>query len=164
MPERIIVARALAPCRELIFDIGRGLPGKRRVGGIAFARRAVAARAGGKTARGIADMIKAFPVEVRRSLRPGRCGKRRVEGCYLAPVLLGQPQRDRPHRFMFAPSVRIIVELAVEVTRVEAREPRAGFAIAFAFEAVAGETGGGGPAIAAAHRDRLARRAKGVAI
>ena len=161
---RIIVTRAFAPCRELIFEIGRGLPGKRRVGGIAFAGRTVAARTGRKTARRVADAVKAFPVEVRRSLGPGRGGKRRVEGRHLAPVLFGQPQRNRPHRFVLAPSVRIIVELAVQVARVEAREPRAGLAIAFALEAVAGETGGGGPAIAAAHRDRLARRAKGVAI
>ena len=65
---------------------------------------------------------------------------------------------------MFAPSVRIIVELPVQIARIEPGEARAGLAIAFAPQAMAGEAGGRRAAIAAAHRDRLAGRPEGIAV
>lgn len=63
---------------------------------------------------------------------------------------------------MLAPPIGIIVELAAKIAGIETGETRAGFAVAFAFEAVAGEAGGRGAAIAAAECNRLAGRAKAV--
>jgi len=63
---------------------------------------------------------------------------------------------------MLAATVRIIVELAVEIARVESGEARRVAPVAFALQPVTGEAGRFGARIAAAHRDRLARRAEAI--
>jgi hypothetical protein len=63
---------------------------------------------------------------------------------------------------MFAATVRIIVELPVEIACIERSEAWRVAPVAFALQPVTGEAGGLGTRIAAAHRDRLARRAKAI--
>lgn len=57
---------------------------------------------------------------------------------------------------MVAPSARIIVELAVKITRIETGEARAVLAVAFAREAMADETGRCGAGVTATEGNRLA--------
>ncbi|WP_256839741.1 hypothetical protein [Sphingopyxis sp. KK2] len=63
---------------------------------------------------------------------------------------------------MFAAAVRIIVELPVEIPCIEPGEARRVAPVAFALQPVTGEAGGLGARVAAAHRDRLAGRAKAI--
>ncbi|MGL3822817.1 hypothetical protein [Sphingopyxis sp. R3-92] len=63
---------------------------------------------------------------------------------------------------MFPATIRIIVELPVEIARIEPGEAWRVAPVAFALQPVAGEAGGLGARVAAAHRNRLARRAKAV--
>jgi len=63
---------------------------------------------------------------------------------------------------MFAATIRIIVELPVEIARIEPGKARRVAPVAFALQSVAGEAGRLGARIAAAHRGRLARRAEAV--
>jgi hypothetical protein len=63
---------------------------------------------------------------------------------------------------MFAATVRIIVELPVEIACIEPGEARRVAPVAFALQPVTGKAGGLGARVAAAHRDRLARRAKAI--
>lgn len=63
---------------------------------------------------------------------------------------------------MLAATICIIVELPMEIARVESGEARRVAPVAFALQPVTGEAGRFGAGIAAAHRDRLARRAEAI--
>jgi len=91
---------------------------------------------------------------VRRSEGQGR--QRSIICGDLLAIRAGQLAGDRPHDEMLAPTIGIVVELALEIARVETGEARRVAAVAFALRPVAGEAGGLRPAIAAAERDYLA--------
>src|SRR5690606_35619621 len=78
----------------------------------------------------------------------------------LGAVLTAQPPDDGAHIGMHTPTVGVVVELAAEITGVKASEPGRKPAIALPIQAVAGGAGIGGPAVAAAKRDHLARGAE----
>lgn len=63
---------------------------------------------------------------------------------------------------MLAATMCIIIELPMEIARVESGEARRVAPVAFALQPVTGEAGRLGARIAAAHRDRLARRAEAI--
>jgi hypothetical protein len=171
LAERVIVAAPVAPRSELRFEIGGGLAGERWIArSHAFARQAVAFGARRECASFVALGPEAARGRiVRRSgggqaLSGKRRGKCRIIGRDLRPVGGSELFGDGAHRFMFAASARIIVELAVEIAGIEAREPRGEAPVAFAFDAVTGETGGYGARVAAAHRNRLPSRAERIRI
>ena len=162
LAERIIFPLARAPCGKLRLEIGRRLASKRRIRRIAFAVRAVTACAGRETARGIAVQVetRAFRSGFRGSAR--RRGEGGIIGRDLRAVGVGESERDRAHQAMLAPPIDIIVELAVEIARIESGEARARAAVAFAAETMTGEAGRGCARVAAAERERLAGGAKRV--
>lgn len=158
--KRIIVASRLAPGAKLTRDIGGGLTGKRRVGGIAPAGGTVTRGAGREPARGIALVVEAGARRISGIDRPGYRLERRVVSRHFRAVVVAELAGDRAHRRMLAATVRIIVELAVEIARIEPREARRVAPVAFAFQSVTGEAGRFGARVAAAHGDRLSGRAK----
>lgn len=146
----VAAALARAPGEELRLDIGGGLAGERRVAGAdAFTDGAVTLSAFGG-------------VERRYAGQGGRIrGQGGVIGRYLGAVHHAQPADDGTHFGMFAPAVRVIVELAVEIAGVEPREARDEAAVAFTLEAVAGRAGVSRAAVAAAKGNDLAAFGKG---
>jgi hypothetical protein len=160
LAQRIIVAFCLAPSAKLTRDIGGGLTGKRRVGGIAPAANAVARGAGREPARGIALVVEAGACRNSGFDRPGYRLPRCVEGRHFRAVVVAELAGDCAHRRMLAATVRIIVELAVEVARIEPGEARRVAPVAFAFQSVTGGAGRLGARVTAAHGDRLPGRAK----
>jgi hypothetical protein len=160
LAERIIVAFRLAPGVKLTGDIGGGLTGKRRVGGIAPAANTVARGAGREPARGIALVVEAGARRNSGFDRPGYRLPRCVESRHLRAVVVAELAGDCSHRRMLAATVRIIVELAVKIARIKPGEARRVAPVAFAFQSVTGEAGRLGARVAAAHGDRLSARAK----
>nr|WP_245798658.1 hypothetical protein [Sphingopyxis flava] len=126
LAQRIIVARAVAKRSELRSDIGGGLARQRRIAGpCAFAGRAVAGCAGREIATGIPIVVESGSARILKldQLVRGN-GQARIIGGDLRPVATIEPPRDRAHHRMVAASAREIVELAMEITLVEAGEPR----------------------------------------
>lgn len=171
LAKRVIVAAPVAPGSKLRLEIGGGLAGKRRIARAgAFARDAVALGARRERAPCVALDPEAPRRRIVRRLGGGQeragkgRGKRGIIGRDLRPVGGGELFGDGAHRLMFAAPGRIIVELAMEIAGIEAGEPRAEAPVAFALDAMAGETGGRGARVAAAHRNRLARRAERIRI
>lgn len=171
LAERVVVAAPFAPGGKLRLKIGGRLAGERRIPRPhAFARHAVAFGARRERAPRVALGPKAPCRHIVWRLGGGQeragkgRGKRGIIGRDLRPVGGAELFCDGAHRFMFAASARIIVKLAVEIAGIESREPRGKAPVAFAFDAVAGETGGRGARVAAAHRNRLAGRAERIRI
>lgn len=171
LAERVVVAAPFAPRSKLRLEIGGGLAGERRIAGSrAIASHAVAFGARRERAPFVALEPEAARGRiVRRSgcgqaLSRKRRGKRGVMGRDFRPVGGAELFGNGAHRLMFAAPARIIVELAMEIAGIEPREPRAEAPVAFALDAMAGETGGRGARVAAAHRNRLARRAERIRI
>lgn len=104
-----------------------------------------------------------MPVEARGRtvIRPGRRGSRNGQGGIvrrdLRPIARAEPPGDGVHRGMLAPPGGVIVQLPVEITGVEPRQPRGFAPVPLPLQAVAGEAGRRGAAVAAAERDRLPR-------
>jgi hypothetical protein len=63
---------------------------------------------------------------------------------------------------MLAATICIVVELPVEIARIETGEARRVAPVAFALQSVTGEAGRLGARVPSAHGDRLARRAEAV--
>lgn len=162
LAQRVIVALRFAPRAKLTRDIGGGLTGQRRISGIAHAAHTVARGAGRQSPRGIALVVEAGARRNSGFDRPGYRLPRCVESRHLRAVVVAELAGDCSHRRMLAATVRIIVELAVEIARVESGEARRVAPVAFALQPVTGEAGRFGARIAAAHRDRLARRAEAI--
>jgi hypothetical protein len=112
--------------------------------------------------RGIALVVEARTRRIAGFDRPRRGLDRRVECRHFRSVAVAEFADDCAHRGMLAATICIIVELPMEIARVEPGEARRVAPVAFALQPVTGEAGRFGARIAAAHRDRLARRAKAV--
>ncbi len=165
MPKRIIVPLAGPPRLELLFEIGGRLARKRGIAGVAFAILGVTGRASGKTASGIAKLVQSLaPAGGGAGEGRGRYGKSSIIGRDLRAIAVIEAERDRAHQKMLAPAIGIIVDLAVEIAGIEPGKARGVLPVAFAAQAVAGKARGLGAGIAAAHRDRLARRAEAIMI
>lgn len=164
LAERIIVPTPRPPGVELPGQVGGGLTTERRIARTdTFPGNAMTLCTGPKPARGIAMQIERGAFRVLRVLhlrpleiQPGIIGRD------ARPRLAIQPPHDRAHQGMFAPAVRIIVELAVDIARIEPREPRGRAAITLTAQAMAPHAGRGRAGIAATERDHLAGGGKQV--
>jgi hypothetical protein len=164
-PARIILPFSGSPRGELRGQIGGRLPCKRRVGRAdAFTPGSMAGAARSKVACGVAAIVKRSAGRRRFGCSRGRLPPRasRIIGRYPGAFLPRQPLRDRPHDRMVAATARIIVELSVEISRVEACNARREPSVAFALDAVAGKAGRARTRVPASESNDLARRAKRV--
>lgn len=156
--QRIIVPLAVSPRAELSRDIGGALARQRRIGRPdSLPLRTVTGSAGAP--------IEGRGAGIDRRTRRGR--SRRQAGIisrHFRAVLGAQPQRNGTHRLMVAPAIGIIVDLAMQVARVEPRQARRLAAVALAAEPMAGHAGVLRTAVPPAERDRFSSGAKPVRV
>ncbi len=145
---------------ELGRQVTAGLAGKRRIGRTeSFAAWPVARRAGDQPAIGVSVVIEGRDVvgcafgRARRDRRHGR-----VIGGNLPPLGRVKPLGDVGHLRMDALTVGVGLQLPLEITRVELRQPGRESAVPFSVHSVAGEAGIGGPGLAPAESDQFAGR------
>jgi len=124
----------------------------------------MAIRTGTQLPRGIAFSVE---VQCRRIGRPVLGGRGRghqpgIVAGHLFPIRASQFARDGTHGEMLAPTICIIVELALQISGIDPGKARRLAAISFAGHAVAGEAGSLRPRIRATERDDLAGRTEAV--
>jgi mono/diheme cytochrome c family protein len=156
---RIVPPLGLAPLVELSREIGRRLPGQRRVRGAdALAVLAMARGARGQSARRIARVIESDGGRRRPGRRAAhlRARHRCVISGDRATGLRVERGRHMRHRRVHAPTVGIGDQLPLEIAGVAAGQARGEAAVALAVHSVAGEAGVSRPGVAAAERDQLA--------
>lgn len=152
---RVVAAIAAAPAEQLRFKVGGGLTGEWRVGGsTSFARKAVAARAGGYPACGIAMDEQAGS---RRGCgSAGRRGKGGIEMRDAQPLPRIELAGDPAHLRMPPAAVGKGFELPLEISRIQRGEAGSAAAVALSAQPVAREAGVDRAGTAAAQRDHFA--------
>lgn len=130
------------PCSNLLGKIGGRLTAEWRVGGADTAPIvAVARRAGGNAAAGVAVMVKLAAAFIGRRARADRRGKRGIIIGNHPQLFARQFARYVFHAGIPAPAACICLELRGEVAGIDRGEARRFGTIALAIEPMTGEAG-----------------------
>lgn len=158
---RIRTSPAIAPGGKLRHDIGRRLPGKRRIGRAhALAPGPVARRACLDVSPGVAVGIKSRTRRIPAAICLAGGGKVRIVKGHAEPIPGGQAHRHGAHCFVLPPAIGVIIQLPMEIPRIKACQPWCAAAVSLAIGAMTGHAGMSGAAIPPAQCNQFTRGAK----